>query len=394
MRGSESSIVEDVLPVEVEQAAVPVELDRIWPWHRSRKQFIRERQWVHFARRLVRQEKGAPGLRGFSGGTPEVQYLTLPGLDYLDVRLLGDMCRAEDCCLTSTGFYAGEDQNPFVARALVRQESLIRAGYITRNSMTLRSRFEEIANVRGEVSRELLRRGPFHIVNVDTCGSIIGRRGTSANSVIAAIQRLIEFQLTHKAGRWLLFLSADVTYESMNPTAVARFCDAIIENACTDNSFADEVLSMFGQPSVDVERVLANIARSDGHRFLQLFSLGFAKWIIHLVQQANWTINTHSAYCYLTAPNGNRIPTMVCLSFEFIPPRLPLLDRFQVADVQPTNVPQVDGRALRAIEKVSELHNLDGRLDRCAGLRNQLVDRTRSLLKEAGYPDSILSDLD
>ena len=59
----DSQIVEDVLPLPTDELAVPVELKKLQPWHRPRKQYIRENQWLLFAKRLINREKGTPAFR-------------------------------------------------------------------------------------------------------------------------------------------------------------------------------------------------------------------------------------------------------------------------------------------------------------------------------------------
>ena len=51
-------LADDVLPPEIEELAVPADLDRIFPWHRPRKQLIREEQWMRYSRHLIEREKG------------------------------------------------------------------------------------------------------------------------------------------------------------------------------------------------------------------------------------------------------------------------------------------------------------------------------------------------
>src|ERR1700692_2937084 len=106
---NDEAIANDVLPSEVVEPAVPIPLSSLQPWHRPRKQFIRETQWVRYSRRLIERLKGTPALRTEVGERPEVRCLTLPGIDYLDVRLLADMCRDLGCILTSSGFLAAAE---------------------------------------------------------------------------------------------------------------------------------------------------------------------------------------------------------------------------------------------------------------------------------------------
>ncbi len=391
---SNQQFVEDALPEETDETAVPVKLDTLQPWHKPRKQFIRERQWIYFSRRLIDRELNSPGLQVPAGGVPEVRYLTLPGIDYLDVRLLADLCDEFGCLLTNTGFLAGGEGNSYIARAKVREDSLIKAGYITNESYTFERRFEDITSAQGQAYRELQRKGPFHIINVDACGSIAAPTAQHANRLIDAIYRLVEYQFANKSGRWLLFLTADVRQDSLEPETLDRLCDAVLKNAEESAEFHEEVLSLFDQNEADIGTVVEEASGSHGEKFLKLFSLSFAKWLLHLSISKNWDMKTHSSYCYSTGTQGNDVPTMVCLAFEFLPPPAGLEDQFQVVNAAPVIGGQADDTSIRAVNKIAGMENLDCRMGLCNLLRASMVERTKELLQEAGYIASALAELE
>ena len=390
---SDQIIADEILPVEIDEPAVPVELDTLQPWHRPRKQFIREHQWIYFARRLISSEKGSAGLPDPAEGLPEVRYLSLPGIDYLDVRMLAALCAEHECCLTNTGFLAGSERHRQVARAVDREESLIRAGHITRNSQTYNRRLEEIAD-RGQAYRELERRGPFHIVNIDVCGSIAAPTAQHSRRLIDAIYRIVEFQIADKTHGWLLFVTADVRHDSLATHTLSGLCKAIRQNAKEDPEFRREVLSLFDQNDADIATVVNDASGSTGDKFLKLFSLGFAKWLLHLAYQKNWDVKTHNTYCYSTQVQGKEAPTMACLAFEFLAPPPGLPDRLQVTRAEPAGGRQTENTSIRAAKKVSEMDNLDRRMQLCNDLRTELMVRTKELLFEAGYTESALTKLE
>ena len=81
---SDRRIADDVLPEQIDEPAVPVELNELFPWHRPRKQLVREQQWLRFSKQLIEREKGGHGLRnplaGISGGPlPYASRNRLPG---------------------------------------------------------------------------------------------------------------------------------------------------------------------------------------------------------------------------------------------------------------------------------------------------------------------------
>ena len=388
-------MADEILPIDIVEPAVPVELTVFQPWHRPRKQFIRERQWMHYARLLIKKERSNSGLPLPPIGIPEVRYLTLPGIDYLDVRLLAELCREQECCLTSTGFLSGEESNPTLARARVREQSLVNAGYITGNSYTFPIRFEEIATEGGQALRDLRRKGPFHIVNVDACGSLARPSAQHANRMIDAIFRIVELQLSCKASRWLLFVTADVRHDSVARETLQRLCRAILTNAHQSSHFGDKVRLLFGAKQSDIESVINDASSgSVPDKYLKLFSLGFAKWLLHLASEKGWNIKTHSSYCYSTESGSGRGPTMTCLAFEFVPPPAGLHDRFEVTRASVAIVDGADEPAIRAVMKVSDMDNLDERMRSSGELRAEMALHTKELLAETGYHQSVLAELE
>lgn len=391
---ADSDIADDSLPAVVEQLAVPMELVELQQWHRPRKQVVRERQWMMLSERLIRKLKDTSVIQADLNGDCEVRYLTLPGIDYLDVRQLSDVCGGLECRLTSTGFLASNERNPVRARARFREEGLIKAGYITSRSITHHYRIEDVASKSSQAYRELRQRGPFHIINIDACGSIAGAAANHAGRVVDAIFRIIEFQLSRSSSPWMLFLTTNVQKGGVAGQTLRGLCDAIYQNARDNEAFRDGALQLFMESATDIEAALGAAAAADDQRFLQLFSLGFAKWILHLAAEKNWELKMHNSYCYSTRAHDDSVPTMPCLAFEFIPPPAALVDPHNVTNAAPAAVQPGEDLSMRALNKVVSMQNLDHHLRDDQALRSQMIEATRNLLREAGYAAAALDALD
>lgn len=389
---TDRQLADDVLPAQVDEPAVPVKLNQLLPWHTPRKQLVREEQWIYFARHLIEREKGRPGLLQEGDVQPEVRYLTLPGIDYLDVRQLGEACRNLECGLTSTGFQSGGDGNSYVARAKVREQSLVDAGLITGNSYTFPRRFEDIAHVEGDAYRELKSRGPFHIVNVDACGSIAAPGAVHQTRLIDAVFRILELQLELKTGRWLLFVTAHVEPGSISDETLNGLCEAIFENADDNEDFRTTALPLLNAGQADIREAVDAASGEAGMTFLRLFGLGMAKWFLHLAQSKQWNMKTHHPFCYSTMPGGTT-PSMACLAFEFVPPPPGLHDQFQVALAEPAPGPILGDMSIRAAQKIREMANADCRIRTNEQLRTRMVENLRNLLEEAGYAQALLAEI-
>ena len=374
-----------VLPPTVEEAAVPAPLTELAPWHTPRKQFVREFQWLEYSSQLIRQ------LRDTGGGEfDEVRYLCLPGRDYLDVELLANTCRDAEVRLTHTGFLSVGERTGEKARAEFRQQRLVETGLITARSQTFWRPIEEVAN-GGTIEHQVRGRGPFHIINLDACGSLRPVKGSQPN-LIGALQRLIEMQVQRMPTRWLLLLTADVRADTLHEDAKQGLIGAIMENARESDDFKERITGLFPGAD-DLETAAGMSASKNGLGFVRLFSLGIGKWLLHLVQNRGWTVKMQTAYCYTTQGDGGE-PTMPCLAFEFIPLPQPLEDAFDLAG-QPALVAPEPGEdhSIRIANKTHELVDLDARMNERPELRSELAERLADQLARIGYTDEALAGL-
>ena len=381
------------LPPEVqfEAAQAPTELP---PWHTARKQYIREEFWARNSRRLIKRkhEQG----RQASGTGTEVRYLTLPGSDYVDVRILGELCRRHpDCSLNMTGFLASQEGSRERNRANLRQEALAHSGLISKSSHTMARRFEEVASDNSAAYREMMRRGPFDIVNIDACGSLARPSDTRAMRPVDAIFRIMDYQVRRQAEPWLLFVTADVRHDSLEPEMLSRLCDAIRSNARDHDGFGERLLAQLGRENdSEVEDWIQVGSTGSGAEFLKLFAVGFGKWILSLGEEQSRQVKMEAAYCYSTERKGCETPTMVHLGFRIDPPASGIFDRHHVARVEPRVTTGHRSLSLRVVDKVSQMTDLDAKMSEEPDLRQQMINLLRTELKHAGYPDSILQNLD
>ncbi|MEG8021634.1 PP_RS20740 family protein [Sphingomonas aerolata] len=393
MGDTDDDIADDVLPIAVDDLAVPIELTRLAPWHRSRKQIIRRDQWGLLSERLIVHEKGTPALPTQFGGAHEVRYLTLPGSDFLDVEMIGELARAHGCTLTSVGFLAGAQGNPTIARGELRQEGLIEAGVISPQSYTFNRRIEEITKKSGAAYRELSNKGPFHVINLDACGSIAPPNNQGANRIIDVVHALLEYQFAKFRGRWLLFLTSDVRQEQFDEETILKLFTAIKSNAHQYADFKADAELLFANDIEDFEASLMAYVGSGIDNFMKGFALGFSKWLLMLAREAGWDMKMHTSFCYSTTPEHDARATMPCLAFEFRPPAPRLVDPTGIAAPAP-DAPQTYGeRALTVLSKVAGMQNLDERLAANAVERAQLVEETKNWLGKIGYTNEALQQL-
>ena len=390
---TDEDIAFDVLPMEVVEKAVPLELTQLSPWHRPRKQFVRQNQWLYLVKNLVGKISNTHWLPVQASGIQELKYLTLPGIDYFDVKVIGEYCKTEGISVTSTGFLAGQETNPHVARAKLRETALVEAGLISIQSHTTNRRLEEVAHDGSSAYRELKRRGPFHVVNIDACGSISPSANDDPQRIVNAIYKIIEYQLSACSGRWLLFLTTDARKETLSADTATKFAGAIAKNAQNSADFKASALALFEATDENIADALKAAQGDIGSKFVQFFALGFSKWLLHMVESKHWKMKVHSSYYYSTDVASIERPTMPCLAFEFLPPSAALADPNNIASVASANDGVVFDAHMRAVKKVSEMSDLDQRLANDDDLRLGMALATEQLLRDAGYAASAISSL-
>jgi hypothetical protein len=378
---------EAVLPVEISEAAVPLALDQLQPWHHPRKQFVREKQWQLYTRRLVEklrdQQKLPSGL---------VKYLTLPGIDFFDVEMLGRVVSELGLKFEATGFLAEAEKAPIRARSQVRAESLIKGGLIEDTSMTFPYRFEDMGNKKSQAYRDVKARAPFDVVNIDACGSIAAPSATQPARIINAIHELMNLQFSVSRKNWLLFVTTDARNGNLSQGVQDALKAAIRENSQASTEFADGAKSLFSEPAnTDIDTVLAAAEVSE-ERFLKFFSLGFSKWILHNANGAQWDMKSRQFYCY--GPEATEHPTMACLAYEFSPRPVDMQDPFGAVDTLTAVPTNQTNYSMKALERTQSMLNLDSHLVQNPLVRSNFSARQKTLLVASGYQAAALDEFD
>lgn len=381
---------ESVLPEVVEEIAVPIPLVNLQAWHRPRKQFIRERQWKRCAEflldRLVRNN--APSLR-----TSKVNYLTLPGVDYFDVEVIGDLAAERGLGLDAMGFLADLDRESVRARSQFRADTLVKRGLILDTSVTYPYRFEELATTSSQAYRSARARAPFHIINIDACGSIALPRAQHSARIIDALFNVVEMQFDTMRDPWLLYLTTDVREESLSRVVMDALHRAIRRNAEESVEFREGVVEVVGAEGDDLEGALLR-AEHVPAKFVTKFSLGFSKWLIHNACAWHWDVKCRPYFYYSTRREGDNEASMPCLAFEFRPQRMNMQDVHGAVNEPEDGEVVVQEYSMEALRRARDMVNVDALLEGDAPLRREFAGKQRRLLESAGYRPEALALFD
>ncbi|WP_369157001.1 PP_RS20740 family protein [Candidatus Thiodiazotropha sp. LNASS1] len=380
---------ESVLPVEIEEPAVPVPLNELMPWHHPRKQYVREQQWQLYTERFIQRLRSQHTLPGGM-----VRYLTLPGIDYFDVEILGNTINNLGLRLEATGFHAETEKETIRARSQFRADGLIKRGVIEDTSITFPYRFEELAHEKSQAYREIKARSPFQVVNIDACGSVAKPTAKQPDRIIDAIYKLLELQFSRCGTNWILFLTTDARNDNLSEEVRNALIGAIRQNSRESEEFAMGAIEILTDDNEhDIEQALTHADSSNDH-FLSMFSLGFSKWILHLANAAEWDVKSRQFYCYSTRPEEDDTPSMACLAYEFCRRPVVMIDLFGAVNPQrTTEMEQVDF-SMQALQRAQNMDNLDRILQNRLELKNQYKLAQREMLVRAGYQAAALEAFD
>ncbi|MXW32327.1 MAG: hypothetical protein F4100_02390 [Rhodothermaceae bacterium] len=383
----EGTLSESVLPVTVDEHAVPVPLDTLRPWHKPRKQYIRERQWKYYTEILIKTlaEKNA-----LEAG--RLNYFTLPGVDYFDVEVIGKVAKDKELKLETLGFLSEAEKKPVMARSQVRLDSLVKKGLIGDESFTFPYRIQDIVHKNRQAYREVQKRAPFHIINIDACGSIAPPSKGQSNRIITAVHHLVKLQLNLTRQPWLLFVTTNVQPGNLSCEVRSKLENVIKINAGDSEDFKLGAINCLGDANVDDIEDAISYAK-DPLKFQALFSLGFSKWLLHNAKSANWDVECLQFYGYSTLTDTNQI-SIPCLAYEFKPRPIPYPDRVEIVSSPPTRPSEMVDYSMQAIDSTREMKNIDLLFRENPRMGIKYAEKQKELLENAGYQATALNEFE
>lgn len=345
------------------------------PWHKPRKQFVRRVQWAQEVQGLISALRKSGYLQGDT-----VRYLTLPGPDLLDVRVLSEVCRENTASLKYLGLCRDNES---------RQARLRRniSAFSEAEGDVLPYTFEALAKPNGTAMRAIGSLGSFHVINVDACQPLAKRDPNETGRLIDAIRTVIEHQVNKARHQWLLFITTVVQPGSVSENSLSTLKAEIQKNSAQSLEFKSLAISAIDPSGDALDSCLAAASSDRGEPFARMFSLGLTKWLIHLCEDHGYSVIGRKPYCYSTIPAEPFPANMVSLGFEFRPKPLDLTDQSGLTETQ--HLPFDDSGLpldIRAAKAIEGMVNLDHALRDDPELAQSLGLETKDLLRQVGYP--------
>jgi hypothetical protein len=364
---------EDVFGTEVYEAPLPSKREFL-PWHRPRKQFVRDRQWCGEIRTL---------LDGRSRDDGTFRYLGLPGADLLDLRYFHNaVCEPRKLRLRFLGFNsAANPQGDAQTDLNISLDEVRKLAYVDPTSDVIWDDFSQLANQRSLAWKRARDFGPYDVINLDLCDGFGAQPpDVIANTHYSAISSLLSLQARSKHP-WLMLLTTRAghafLHEDVRNALIRHYRDNLA--SCTEFLRASrECFAIATDAEVD-----SAVAEPAG--MLHVSLVGVCKWFIGLTsaQRPPSKVDVRSAIGYRVHPAA-ACEDLMSLAIRIEPTFIPVGDRMGLASRRAA-VPDECLLAERALRRVFKRKDADALLAAKPALWEELVNQTAALLELARY---------
>jgi len=202
------------------------------PWHKPRKQYIREKQWLEHFLRILRTGK--------YGKTDVINYFGLPGGDLLDINYiysgLKDTSRLKGKKL---GFHGIINNKRDYEKAQGELSKLLDNENVSKASRVDHLDFENLEYLNSEAWNRVRNFGPYHFINLDFCNNVL-----NVNTLIS-LHYLLEYQMKMVSDLpWLLCLTTRLNKDSAHKEVIEKF-KKIVEGISKNNDILSRIEECF-----------------------------------------------------------------------------------------------------------------------------------------------------
>jgi hypothetical protein len=386
----DQSFTDGVAPTSTEHA-LSEKRNTFLPWHKPRKQWVRQHQWAKtiddLAVKLKLQELNEP-----------LRYLSLPGPDLLDVRTIRPLCAAREIELQFVGLNAGDDdKDKALSRALINEVRSMPG--IHRASEVVIDKFEHLGkNASTAHARIIGMQRSFDVVNIDLCGSFAESLPNGGVSIPTALLLLLQHQARSRTRDWLFFITTRSDRNAVNQGVMQLFIDQLNISIAADPSLKQKIIdgnlineSEFNGNSIALGGLSPAshsnaFAISIGHWILEGLSNEIPAWRADMLRQYEYHVVMSDAAC-----------DMVSLGFYCKRvPAPPQPDVYGIAKVPLANQTPLEEIVQNCREKIYRLVNsridLDVRLHEDVEEYAQALESAAKLMAGAQYDEDAYRD--
>lgn len=377
--------VKGIAPFNIEHTE-PAKKNNFAPWHKPRKQWIRDKQWGATVSALIDK-------LGLSESGRPLNYLSLPGADLLDIRALEEIFTEKKVKLKFLGLnYIDESDAEQNAEQNLSLNEVRSLDFVEQESVVIPEQFEKISEDDSIASDRVLREHQsFDVVNIDLCASFADKKpGGAQGTLYAAIYKLLKHQAFYRTEDWVFFITSRTDKKKVEFAALRKLLDRVL------NTVNEEVARSYIE---NESKISLDALRSDDfsvdslstlqHRFCFLSSFGIWKSDALLNGEGKSKSIMKEVFGY-HVESTDSVADMVSMAFWCS--RLPLvaaddsgLSTAKINPNAPTPAVIHQQQARRAFERSLNCRDLDDYLSSNPADYQLALERSRSLLKKARY---------
>jgi|GEM_PF-4246415 len=254
---------------------------QFYSWHRPRKQWIRSKQWWGEID-LLRKEKDYEGYSSLN-------MLSLTGGELLDFRYFLSKLQAsniDDECSNyashlrlvsfisdSNDFELANKNLPFIGISEdAQRETIIRPDNL-----------DKVAD-RGLAYNNMVKYGPYSVINLDYCSSIAP---PSPGSRFNSIYQILTAQFNTQSRPWLLMVTTRTSATSICGDIANQLFDIVDNNIAESIDFQSEFMDWFSD-FLEESNFRLKYPNEKDEKYSTILALGFIKWMTGIA------VETHS----------------------------------------------------------------------------------------------------
>jgi len=305
----------------------------------------------------------------------------------LDIRALYNDVNPLDCYIHYLGFNQGHGSAEVGTDVHVANNAVTSLPGVLPDSQVLHDRFEAIASDNSMAYRYLREYGPYHLVNLDLCGSMFPNTEQDVQPLFTAVDRLLKYQFAKQTTNWLLLITSAVKPAVLDRNLMQKLCKPTRDNVDRHRPFAEKVAQLVPSSSFPEGSDSVSLAGLSDGQLVQLFGLALGKWLLHLGQSPSpqWTVAMRRSFRYTISESAGAM--MLSLAYDMSPNIAPPVDGTGMSTLagQRRTFPSEGECAVKLAESVSSIVDVESALAADPAMKASLRDESANLLAATGY---------
>ncbi|MEZ2757488.1 hypothetical protein ACBQ54_07160 [Providencia vermicola] len=343
------------------------------PWHKPRKQCIRDKQWLEHLIRLIRCNQFRH--------VDTINYFGLPGGDLLDINFIHKgLYRTSKYIGKKLGFHGIIDSVDDYNKAQGEFTKLLDMDDISNESRLDNFNFEDLNKLDSVAWARIKNFGTYHFINLDFCNNVL------TNKTLPSLLYLLQYQMQKAVGvPWLLCITTRLNKDSANADIIGRF-KSVIEEIVQGGELSEKIKTCFNE-AYECMCTLDDLNNSDDKLLVnQILQICLVLWVLKLAVSLNNKIELKSSFKY-SVDLFNRDADMHSFVFFFEKPEVLIPDCTGIVSIEKTKNIDVNyaDLALSAIDKLSGTLDVDAYLDSRPDELDKYANEMMELLSNCGY---------